>query len=128
MQWDLAQRNGMQIRAEKDNVTYDLEWDLEDFYGGFLDHESFGTAEGRASFFDSYYGGFQVLRTEADFYDLAMDYFGRAGIQNNRYCEPFFSMSKATLAVVCRLTQSRKVSEGRRLIPKRVSTLVADNC
>lgn len=96
LQWKLAQRNGMQIRSGKDNITYKSESELKDSYAGFLDHESFGTAEGRASFFNSYYGGFEVLRTEADFYDLAMDYFRRAGQQNIRYCEPFFDIQGHT--------------------------------
>ena len=96
LQWALAQRNGMQIRSGKDNNVYESESQLGHSYEGFLDHESFGTAEGRASFFNSYYGGFQVLRTEADFYDLAMEYFKRAGLQNVRYCEPFFDMQGHT--------------------------------
>ena len=96
LQWNLAQRNGMEITSGKDNTAYETESQLKNSYNGFLDHESFGTAEGRASFFNSYYGGFEVLRTEADFYDLAVDYFRRAGLQNIRYCEPFFDVQGHT--------------------------------
>lgn len=96
LQWALAKRDGIQISTGKDNITCKTESDLKNSYNGFLDHESFGTAEGRANFFNSYYGGFQVLRTEADFYDLAMDYFSRAGLQNVRYCEPFFDVQGHT--------------------------------
>jgi len=96
LQWKLAQRNGIQIISEQHNVTYKSESELEESYHSFLDHESFGTAEGRASFFNSYYRGFQVLRTEADFYDLAMDYLRRAHLQNVRYCEPFFDVQGHT--------------------------------
>jgi len=43
-----------------------------------------------SAFFDAYYGGMEVLRTEEDFYELAMGYFRKAGEMNVRYCEPFF--------------------------------------
>lgn len=41
-------------------------------------------------FLDLYYQGMSVLRTEADFYDLAMAYFRKAAAQNVRYVEFFF--------------------------------------
>lgn len=90
LQWKLAQRNGHQIKVERTGVVYHTLEELRASYQGFLDHASFGTAEGRASFFDSYYGGFQVLFTDEDYYDLAMNYFQRAAKMNVRYCEPFF--------------------------------------
>lgn len=43
-----------------------------------------------SAFFDAYYGGMEVLKTEEDFYELAMDYFTKAANMNVRYCEPFF--------------------------------------
>ena len=42
------------------------------------------------SFFEAYYGGFEVLKTKQDYYDLAMHYFERAAAMNVRYCEVFF--------------------------------------
>jgi hypothetical protein len=42
------------------------------------------------TFFEAYYGGFDLLRTEEDYYDLAMGYFEIASKMNVRYCEPFF--------------------------------------
>ncbi len=42
------------------------------------------------SFLDIYYKGANVLRTEQDFYDLAMDYFARADADNVRHTEIFF--------------------------------------
>ncbi|MFI6734411.1 adenosine deaminase [Nonomuraea sp. NPDC050451] len=42
------------------------------------------------SFLKVYYEGMQVLRTEPDFYDLAMAYLRRAAEQNVRYAEIFF--------------------------------------
>jgi adenosine deaminase len=41
-------------------------------------------------FLDLYYEGMSVLRTEQDFYDLAMAYLRRAAGQNVRHCEIFF--------------------------------------
>lgn len=42
------------------------------------------------SFLGIYYPAMDVLRTEQDFYDLAMGYFERAAAQNVIYAEPFF--------------------------------------
>ncbi|NUS05413.1 MAG: adenosine deaminase [Nonomuraea sp.] len=42
------------------------------------------------SFLKVYYEGMQVLRTEPDFYDLAMAYLRKAAAQNVRYAEIFF--------------------------------------
>ncbi|QFY07078.1 adenosine deaminase [Nonomuraea phyllanthi] len=42
------------------------------------------------SFLRIYYEGMQVLRTEPDFYDLAMAYLRKAAEQNVRYAEIFF--------------------------------------
>lgn len=41
-------------------------------------------------FLDIYYRGADVLRTEADFYDLGMAYFDRAAADNVRHAEIFF--------------------------------------
>jgi adenine deaminase len=41
-------------------------------------------------FLDIYYAGADVLRTEADFHDLAMAYFDRAAEDNVRHAEIFF--------------------------------------
>jgi adenine deaminase len=41
-------------------------------------------------FLDIYYAGADVLRTEADFHDLAMAYFDRAATDNVRHAEIFF--------------------------------------
>jgi adenine deaminase len=42
------------------------------------------------TFLTVYYEGMQVLRTEPDFYDLAMAYLRKAASQNVRYAEIFF--------------------------------------
>ncbi|PBK80988.1 adenosine deaminase [Armillaria gallica] len=45
---------------------------------------------GLPTFLEAYYGGMEVLRTEEDFYDLAMEYFAKAADMNIRYMDPFF--------------------------------------
>ncbi|KAH7333244.1 hypothetical protein BKA65DRAFT_507443 [Rhexocercosporidium sp. MPI-PUGE-AT-0058] len=42
------------------------------------------------TFFEIYYGGFDLLRDEDDFFDLAVGYFKRAEEMNVRYSEVFF--------------------------------------
>ncbi|MFK8042595.1 adenosine deaminase [Congregibacter sp.] len=42
------------------------------------------------SFLSIYYAAMDVLRTEEDFYELALHYFQRAAAQNVVYVEPFF--------------------------------------
>jgi adenosine deaminase len=42
------------------------------------------------SFFEAYYGGFEVLKTQRDYFDLAMEYYERAESMNVRYAEIFF--------------------------------------
>jgi adenosine deaminase len=48
------------------------------------------TFDDLTSFLTMYYEGMSVLRTEADFYDLAMAYFRKASSQNVVYAETFF--------------------------------------
>ncbi|KAG4439243.1 hypothetical protein IFR05_005281 [Cadophora sp. M221] len=42
------------------------------------------------TFFEIYYGGFELLRMEEDYFELAMGYFERVAEMNVRYCELFF--------------------------------------
>jgi adenosine deaminase len=43
------------------------------------------------SFFKAYYSSFKVLKTQQDYYDLAMDYYEYAAAMNVRYAEIFFN-------------------------------------
>lgn len=45
---------------------------------------------GSLAFFDLYYGAMEVLKTEEDFYELAMGYFKKAAGMKVRYSEVFF--------------------------------------
>ncbi|KAL2832257.1 adenosine deaminase [Aspergillus pseudoustus] len=64
--------------------------ELKSTYRLLNDLDAGGVDGGMERFFDLYYGGFNVLRDEDDFYRLAMNYFQKAASMNIRYCEPFF--------------------------------------
>jgi adenosine deaminase len=73
LMFELARRNGIELpydSVEALRAAYDFS-NLQDFL-------------------DIYYQGADVLRTEADFYDLAMAYFRRAAADNVRHAEIFF--------------------------------------
>ncbi len=73
LMFELARRNGITLpydNVEALRAAYDFS-NLQDFL-------------------DIYYQGADVLRTEADFYDLAMAYFRRAAADNVRHAEIFF--------------------------------------
>ncbi|ESQ82172.1 adenosine deaminase [Asticcacaulis sp. AC466] len=73
LMFELAQRNGITLpyaNVEVLRAAYDFS-NLQDFL-------------------DIYYQGADVLRTEADFYDLAMAYFRRAAADHVRHAEIFF--------------------------------------
>ncbi|MFI7109140.1 adenosine deaminase [Nonomuraea sp. NPDC050227] len=73
LKFDLARRNGIALpytSVEEMRAAYSFD-DLP-------------------SFLTVYYEGMQVLRTEPDFYDLAMAYLRKAAEQNVRYAEIFF--------------------------------------
>ncbi|MGN6207443.1 adenosine deaminase [Asticcacaulis sp.] len=73
LMFGLAQRNGIDLpyaSVEELRAAYDFS-NLQDFL-------------------DIYYTGANVLRTEQDFYDLAMAYFRRAAADNVRHAEIFF--------------------------------------
>ncbi|EKJ72952.1 hypothetical protein FPSE_06848 [Fusarium pseudograminearum CS3096] len=92
LRWELAKRNNQTLKLERTGTVYRSLEQLRESYtiiqprpGHRIDNteESF-------TFFEAYYGGFEVLVTEQDFYDLAMNYFERAAAMNVKYCEPFF--------------------------------------
>ncbi len=73
LMFELARRNGIELpfaSVEAIRAAYDFS-NLQDFL-------------------DIYYQGANVLRTQADFYDLAMAYFARAAADHVRHAEIFF--------------------------------------
>lgn len=92
LRWKFAQRNGQTLQLERTGTVYTSLEQLKESYGIIKPRPGhrIDNAEETFTFFEAYYGGFEVLVTERDFFDLAMHYFERAASMNVRYCEPFF--------------------------------------
>jgi adenosine deaminase len=73
LKFELAGRNGLELP-----------------YASVEEMRAAYTFDDLPSFLTIYYEGMQVLRTEPDFYDLAMAYLRKAAEQNVRYAEIFF--------------------------------------
>lgn len=92
LRWELAQRNNIPLTAGSDKVLLTSLKLVRDAYTRIRGRIGSASADASRSFtfFEIYYGGFDLLQTAEDFYDLAMAYFERAARMNVRYCEPFF--------------------------------------
>ncbi|KAH8653892.1 hypothetical protein BX600DRAFT_516118 [Xylariales sp. PMI_506] len=92
LRWTLAQRNGITLKLERTGAIYKSLEQLRSSYDILEPREehSFDNDEERFTFFEAYYGGFEVLVKQEDYYDLAMNYFEHAATMNVRYCELFF--------------------------------------
>ncbi|SDL89742.1 adenosine deaminase [Nonomuraea jiangxiensis] len=73
LKFELAARNGLELP-----------------YSSVAEMRAAYTFDSLPSFLTIYYESMRVLRTEPDFYDLAMAYLRRAAEQNVRYAEIFF--------------------------------------
>lgn len=73
LKFDLARRNGLSLP-----------------YATVAEMRAAYSFDSLTSFLKIYYEGMEVLRTEPDFYDLAMAYLRKAAAQNVRYAEIFF--------------------------------------
>lgn len=91
LRWSLAHRNNVPL-------PYATFADLQASYAVTLNHrpELNGRKAGIPTFLEAYFAGCEVLRTEADFYDLAMAYLSRCAEMNVRYAEPFFDIQAHT--------------------------------
>ncbi|EIM90955.1 adenosine deaminase [Stereum hirsutum FP-91666 SS1] len=84
LRWRLAHKNSISLPY----ATYDA---LLGSYTTMYNHRKEVHGDnGLPTFLEAYYGGMEVLRTEDDFYDLAMEYFAKAKEMNVRYTDPFF--------------------------------------
>lgn len=92
LKWKFSQRNGMTLKHPRTGVVFSSLEELQDSHDTMkpLAEGQMSNAEETLSFFEAYYGGFEVLRTSRDYHDLAMHYFTRASGMNVRYCEIFF--------------------------------------
>lgn len=91
LRWKLAQRNNIRLPYP----TYEA---LLASYDVTFNHrpELHGRQPGVPTFLEAYFAGCEVLRTEDDFYELAMAYLARCRAMNVRYCEPFFDIQAHT--------------------------------
>ncbi|KAG9187077.1 adenosine deaminase [Alternaria panax] len=92
LKWKFSQRNGQPIINPRTGQFFSSLTELRDSHdtlkprtGNRMDNN-----EETLSFFEAYYGGFEALKTQQDYYDLAMDYYEHAAAMNVRYAEIFF--------------------------------------
>lgn len=92
LRWKLSQRNriALTVGAQKRPLT--SLGQVREAYTQIRGRIGAASADPQRSFtfYEAYYGGFDLLQTEEDYFDLAMGYFERASEMNVRYCEPFF--------------------------------------
>ncbi|TVY89108.1 putative deaminase, partial [Lachnellula willkommii] len=92
LRWKLAQRNKIPLTAGSEKVLLPTLAETREAYQHIRGRIGASSADGKKNmtFFEAYYGGFDLLQTEDDYFDLAMGYFERVSEMNVRYCEPFF--------------------------------------
>lgn len=92
LKWKFSQRNGQVLQHPRTGKIFSTLEEFKESHDPMKDHDGdrMNNSEETLSFFEAYYGGFEVLKTKQDYYDLAMHYFERAAAMNVRYCEVFF--------------------------------------
>jgi len=92
LRYELAQRNGLPLTIGPEKRQLRSPEEMKEAYQQIRGRIGATSADIHRSFtfFEAYYGGFDLLQTERDYYDLAIGYFERAAQMNVRYCEPFF--------------------------------------
>ncbi|KXT11553.1 hypothetical protein AC579_10330 [Pseudocercospora musae] len=92
LKWKISQRNKTPLIHPRTGVAFASLEQLQDSHDTLKpsDEGAMTNSEETLSFFEIYYGGFKVLQTKLDYYDLAMHYFHTASSQNIRYSEIFF--------------------------------------
>jgi len=92
LKWKFSQRNGQTLSHPRTSKVFSTLKELKESHDPMKDHdgERMNNNEETLSFFEAYYGGFEVLVTKLDYHDLALHYFERAAAMNVRYCEVFF--------------------------------------
>ncbi|XWX00489.1 hypothetical protein V2A60_008509 [Cordyceps javanica] len=95
LRWKLAKRNNIPLRfKDKEYKTYDEL--LESYLVTYNHRPEMGGRKDVPTFLEAYFAGCEVLMTEDDFYELAMDYLKRCKEMNVRYAEPFFDIQAHT--------------------------------
>ncbi|KAH7346760.1 hypothetical protein BKA65DRAFT_503202 [Rhexocercosporidium sp. MPI-PUGE-AT-0058] len=94
LRFALSKRNNLPLHSSRLSKTFHTLPELEAAYN-LLEPLSI-KGSGVSAFFDAYYGGMDVLRTERDFEDLAWGYFERVNGMGVRYCEVFVDLQAHT--------------------------------
>ncbi|KZF22511.1 adenosine deaminase [Xylona heveae TC161] len=94
LRWQLSLRNGIPLAVGPQKTVLDSLEKVRQIYKQIRGRIGAASADQKLhfTFFEAYYGGFDLLQTEQDYYELAMNYFERAAQMNVRYCEPFFDI------------------------------------
>lgn len=92
LKWKFSQRNGQAIINPRTGQAFSSLGELRDSHDTLKPRtgKRMDNHEETLSFFEAYYGGFEVLQTQQDYYDLAMNYYEHAAAMNVRYAEIFF--------------------------------------
>ncbi|CAI6331884.1 unnamed protein product [Periconia digitata] len=92
LKWKFSQRNGQPIINPRTGRAFSSLEELRDSHNTLKPSigNRMNNSEETLSFFEAYYGGFEALKTQQDYYDLAMDYYEHAAAMNVRYAEIFF--------------------------------------
>lgn len=91
LRWKLTQRNGTKLRIAKNGRELKTLEELEAAMDLLRpDSSRVNNDEERFQFFEAYYEGFECLKTQEDYFDLAIHYLEHAAKMNVRYCEIFF--------------------------------------
>ncbi|KAI1578306.1 Add Adenosine deaminase [Pyrenophora tritici-repentis] len=80
LKWEFSQRNNLLITNPRTGHPFSSLAELEDSHDTLKPRKGnrMDNTEETLSFFEAYYGGFEVLKTQLDYYDLAMAYYERA--------------------------------------------------
>jgi len=92
LRWKLSQRNSAPLTTSSQKVPLTSIEETREAYKEIRGRIGAGSADATKhfTFFEAYYGGFELLTIEEDYFDLAIGYFERARAMNVRYCEVFF--------------------------------------
>lgn len=120
LKWKFSQRNGETLRHPRTDAVFSSLEELQRSHDPEV--KDGGTRQSNTeetlSFFEAYYGGFEVLKTQQDYYDLAMHYFEHALAMNVRYCEIFFDPQGHTRVGTKWETMMKGFREAQRVAEK----------
>lgn len=116
LRWKLAQRNGVPLTVGSNKRPLSSLEDVQEAYEQIRGRIGAASAASQRSFtfFEAYYGGFDLLQKKQDYFDLAMGYFERASQMNVRYCEPFFDPQGHTRRGISMETMMNGFSEAQQ--------------